>query len=100
MNKKKFTPVKMLTIVAALSLGAGVFTAYRLAQPELQVSDLTLANLEALGSSLGDLDLDPFWPPKLPDGENRNALVPMKNSITNQWETHCTGSGSACRGVN
>ena len=39
----------MLTIVAALSLGAGVFTAYRLAQPEPQVSDLTLANIEALG---------------------------------------------------
>lgn len=39
----------MLTVVAALSLGTGVFTAYRLAQPEPQVSDLTLANIEALG---------------------------------------------------
>lgn len=92
--KKKLTPVKMLTVVAALSLGAGVFTAYRLAQPEPQVSDLTLANLEALGSSLGDLDLDPFWPPPIPEGENRNAWLPDN---FHPGKMYCAGSGNACR---
>lgn len=92
MNKKK--QLWLMTVVAILSLGSGAFTAYRLAQSETEISDLTLANLEAMGASLGDLELDPFWPPPIPEGENRNAWVP---DHFNPGHRFCAGSGHECR---
>lgn len=85
-----------MAFAGILALCIGAYTSFRLAYPKAErVSDLTLANLEALAWPWEDLDKDP-WPP-IPDGENRNKWLNWKNPITGKWETGCSGSGNDCR---
>lgn len=88
--EKKLTSGKILILAAALTLGMGSFTAYRMAQTKTEpLSDLTVANLEAMGISWEDLEASM---PPMPS-ENHNALVPDRFNFGGYI---CTGPGSAC----
>lgn len=53
---KKFTKMALASGVT-FALGIGVVTSYLVAQPKEQLSDLTLANIEAIGAGM---DVNPI----------------------------------------
>ncbi|WP_298063647.1 hypothetical protein [uncultured Rikenella sp.] len=58
---KKLTKM-MLASGGALLLGTGAVTSYLMVQPEQRMSDLTLANLEAMAFDIDDPDNPDKWP--------------------------------------
>ncbi|WP_298063655.1 hypothetical protein [uncultured Rikenella sp.] len=81
---KKLTKM-MLASGGALLLGTGAVTSYLMVQPEQRMSDLTLANLEAMAF------LDPEDPDLIPGQEFLNA--PQKKYDCPGW---FTGNGYRC----
>ncbi|WP_297626174.1 hypothetical protein [uncultured Rikenella sp.] len=91
-NKDKKTAKKIALGVLDGLLAGGAYLNYRMAQPKQAMSDLTLANIEAMAVLIGpELDVDPVNP----DGCVAMASCKSGGTIKCNGQTSCESTTSS-----